>query len=783
MAEQHTLTVKVTGDSSQLVAALNRAQEELAQLDRQSNQTNAGFGTLGTSAGSASGALGSMSNVMAGIGWGVAISGAIAVGTELYNIGRASQVATNTFNQLQGGAEQASASLAMLQEATSFTVPDTTLMSISNLYTQMGLATDPTEVARLAEMGATLGQAMGSSAEEAMRTFSFLLSNQSIELLDTFGISSGKVRERIEELQKANGDLARDQAFVTAVLEEGALAMERLGDATEQNISAVGQLTTRFQNLMAEMGKPVASAVENVAGGIEGFLSKKDFTADIARQVESLYGQGQLNLNFGVLGISTSDVVYYAEQVANRVYESGSATKALVDIQTLLNTEYQNGNRDLENQVVILEALVDLKRQELVQQQSVNQLQSLAIAERQEQQRQTDALIMLSLTSTDAYASAINRLKDLSSGLVPVDEIENAESLARNLTHQIDDLLSRDENNPTLKTLETMKGQLEGIVESARRAYDEMGLATALGLGLDPSQQLTSDILARAGIGGRQAEYLTGERTQLSELFDINITPLLEGVQAQFGEDEAARLGDRIAKLLKEGIEGGLQNNPTDLIQFVMSNAGYSLDSSGDARSVVVQAGETLSGIAQREGVTVELLAEINKLANPNMILTGSELVVEVGARITRVLPFTPEDEEYLTQSTLDMIYGGQPMTDENDKPITPLSPIRDDALETLATSQEIVTTLEELQPPELTPARMGLVSGDVADVGSLEVVNMIDAKLKEISGKIYKVNMTVELDARIRTGAGFKIIPITMAEIQSDLRAASNIIRTPLGQ
>ena len=782
MAEQHTLTVKVTGDSSQLVAALNRAQAELAQLDRQSNQTNAGFGTLGTSAGSASGALGSMSNVMAGIGWGVAISGAIAVGTELYNIGRASQVATNTFNQLQGGAEQASASLAMLQEATSFTVPDTTLMSISNLYTQMGLATDPTEVARLAEMGATLGQAMGSSAEEAMRTFSFLLSNQSIELLDTFGISSGKVRERIEELRKANGDLARDQAFVTAVLEEGALAMERLGDATEQNISAVGQLTTRFQNLMAEMGKPVASAVENVAGGIEGFLSKKDFTADIARQVESLYGQGQLNLNFGVLGISTSDVVYYAEQVANRVYESGSATKALVDIQTLLNTEYQNGNRDLENQVVILEALVDLKRQELVQQQSVNQLQSLAIAERQEQQRQTDALIMLSLTSTDAYASAINRLKDLSSGLVPVDEIENAESLARNLTHQIDELLSRDENNPTLKTLETMKGQLEGIAESARRAYDEMGLATALGLGLPPEQRLTADILKMAGIEGRQAEYLTGQRTQLSEMFESSVLPLLQGIETQFGEDEAARVGDFIAQLMKEGIARGFESNPVQLMEFILGNVDYRYDE-GQARSVVVQAGDTLTAIAQREGVSVQFLAEINKLEDPNMILTGSELVVEVGARITRVLPFTPEDEEYLTQSTLDMIYGGQPMTDENDKPITPLSPIRDDALETLATSQEIVTTLEELQPPELTPARMGLVSGDVADVGSLEVVNMIDAKLKEISGKIYKVNMTVELDARIRTGAGFKIIPITMAEIQSDLRAASNILRTPLGQ
>ena len=121
-------------------------------------------------------------------------------------------------------------------------------------------------------------------------------------------------------------------------------------------------------------------------------------------------------------------------------------------------------------------------------------------------------------------------------------------------------------------------------------------------------------------------------------------------------------------------------------------------------------------------------------------------------------------------------------MTDENDKPITPLSPIRDDALETLATSQEIVTTLEELEPPELTPARMGLVSGDVAEVGSLEVVNMIDAKLKEISGKIYKVNMTVELDARIRTGAGFKIIPITMAELANDISESARMFRLAQG-
>ena len=117
MAEQHTLTVKITGDSSQLVAALNRAQAELAQLDRQSNQTSAGFDDIGRAGGLAGGMMASFAGNLASIGFTAAIQGAIQFGTELYNIGRASQVATNTFNQLQGGAEQASASLAMLQEA------------------------------------------------------------------------------------------------------------------------------------------------------------------------------------------------------------------------------------------------------------------------------------------------------------------------------------------------------------------------------------------------------------------------------------------------------------------------------------------------------------------------------------------------------------------------------------------------------------------------------------------------------------------------------------------
>ena len=216
-------------------------------------------------------------------------------------------------------------------------------------------------------------------------------------------------------------------------------------------------------------------------------------------------------------------------------------------------------------------------------------------------------------------------------------------------------------------------------------------------------------------------------------------------------------------------------------MQFILGNVDYRYDE-GQARSVVVQAGDTLTAIAQREGVSVQLLAEINKLEDPNMILTGSELVVEVGARITRVLPFTPEDEEYLTQSTLDMIYGGQAPTNEDGEPVTPLGPTAMGIDETLATAQELQTLTSEIVPPVITPAKMGLVAGDVAEVGVVEVIDSIGQKLQDISSRIYQVSMTVNLDANIRTGAGFKIIPITMAELANDISESARMFRLAQG-
>lgn len=783
MAETHDLIIKLTANNAQALSAINQTDRALDGLQGGASGVGGAMSGLARGGDDALRSLSGLGGALSAIGWAGAITGAIALGTQLYSIGRASQVASNTFNQLQGSAQQASQSLALMRDATNFTVPDTTLMSISNLYTQMGLATDPTEVARLAEMGSTLGMAMGHSAEEAMQTFSQLLANQSIELLDTFGISSGKVRERIEELQKANKDLARDQAFVTAVLEQGALAMDRLGESTQQNVSAISQLTTKFQNLMASIGTPIANASEGVAQLAVNFINAEQTIDDVQRQISNL-DLSRLSLNAGFSQNNVAIVTDASRQIAEQFIVSGSYTQTLIDLQGELAQAHGDTAIELENQIVLLEAIIAqteaLERAQIFGGLNVEAGQEMAGLRTLPSMRYTQEQARLEAERTSQYVDSLlshaSQFRDAfaSQPIITDADVANLEMIAQNATYTAEAMADIIPES-SLKQVQAVASEFGKMADSALEASNyiaNIDLESVLGIGLTPAQQLTSDILGRAGIGGRQAEYLTGQRTQLSELFDLNITPLLQGVEEQFSEDEAAVLGDRIAKLLKVGIESGLEDNPADLISFVMANAGYSLES-GEARSVIVQAGETLTSIASREGVTVELLAEINNLANPNQILAGQELVIDVSARVKRVLPplSSSADEAGLADSTLGMIYGEQAPTTavgEEQVPIYSPEALGLDRSQSVAT--DLITTMAELTPPELTPSKFGLVSGEVSDPGSLEIVNEIGARLDAIAGKLYRVNMTVDLDANIRTGAGFKIIPITMTEIARDI-------------
>jgi LysM repeat protein len=62
----------------------------------------------------------------------------------------------------------------------------------------------------------------------------------------------------------------------------------------------------------------------------------------------------------------------------------------------------------------------------------------------------------------------------------------------------------------------------------------------------------------------------------------------------------------------------------------------------GEADGYTVAAGETLSEIAERHGMTVEELAKANGIVNPDLILSGQVLVVPGGAGAHAELPPAP---------------------------------------------------------------------------------------------------------------------------------------------
>lgn len=155
----------------------------------------------------------------------------------------------NTFNSLAASiGTTADVMLGDMRNATRGMVADFDLIAATNKFVSMNLATTSQEAATLAEMATQLGMAMGKDANGAMEEFALLLANQSIPRLDTFGISAGAVRARILELQAADESLSREQAFLTAVMEQGEIAMGRVGEQSGGTAGGLARLNSAVKN-------------------------------------------------------------------------------------------------------------------------------------------------------------------------------------------------------------------------------------------------------------------------------------------------------------------------------------------------------------------------------------------------------------------------------------------------------------------------------------------------------------------------------------------------------
>lgn len=151
-----------------------------------------------------------------------------------------------------------------LRAATRGMVADADLLEAGNKFLAMGLADSAEGASELAEVASQLGMAMGEDATASMENFALMMANQSIPRLDSFGISSGQVRSRIEELMEETEGLSREQAFNTAVMEQARETMAKVGEQGTSAASNMARLQASFDNVKKGIGSaflPILNAL------------------------------------------------------------------------------------------------------------------------------------------------------------------------------------------------------------------------------------------------------------------------------------------------------------------------------------------------------------------------------------------------------------------------------------------------------------------------------------------------------------------------------------------
>lgn len=178
---------------------------------------------------------------------------------ELAQLGATAERVEQRFEAFAGQIGDAGELLKAFQEGAGGTVDKMTAMTAASRLMQMGLVTNADEMRTVVELATRLGD-QTASAGDRVSDFSLLLANQSIPRLDNFGISSGRVRERIAELTTGVDALSREAAFSQAVFEQGGLALDILGERVDDSAASFERAQAKMADLRVEVGQKLAPA-------------------------------------------------------------------------------------------------------------------------------------------------------------------------------------------------------------------------------------------------------------------------------------------------------------------------------------------------------------------------------------------------------------------------------------------------------------------------------------------------------------------------------------------
>lgn len=340
---------------------LKKSDTRAGQLSREMKQLKTSMAQVSDAAQKTSGSLTAMRDAaMRALAAGAIVGGAAKLGAELFKVGASALRAEASLNALTSG--QADEFINAITTATQGTVSEMGAATVATNAFGLGLVSTAEEAGEFARVAAILGGTFrGLGAEQAAEEFGLLLANMSTQRLDTFGISSGVVRDRIKELQAATEGMTRSQAFQIATMEQATLKADTLGDTLSDATSEVDRFNATISDAKVAAGTFVATGLNPIIGGVrlltEAQRENNAIQAELANEILLTSDSArEYNVALRDAGLTTSEFGATSERAFQSSKELAEQTAILAEANEFAGSEAE---RHADAQRILADAQLD----------------------------------------------------------------------------------------------------------------------------------------------------------------------------------------------------------------------------------------------------------------------------------------------------------------------------------------------------------------------------------------------------------------------------------------
>ena len=195
------------------------------------------------------------------------------------------------FNNLSGGADNASLSIEKLRSATNNTMSDFDLLQQANNALVLGVSKNSDEMSELFDIAQRLGRALGRDTASSVESLVTGIGRQSRLMLDNIGIIV-KSEDAYEKFAKANKLVASEltnsqkkQAFFEATMKSARETIEVFGEEVLTSQDKIDGLGASFSNLASAIGSRFLFHLSFVNEGLRELIQNaSDFIMPVSRQ-------------------------------------------------------------------------------------------------------------------------------------------------------------------------------------------------------------------------------------------------------------------------------------------------------------------------------------------------------------------------------------------------------------------------------------------------------------------------------------------------------------------